>query len=119
MIMLSGKKKVDCRTYDHVWYATTTCPGMRTGCEHHPEIAGSKKLEALFYEGKKSPDEIYAMYVEELTSEPKISYLRELVRRSEAGEWFQLIFYEDSPTEGERPYMYAILKEMTSEVFIE
>lgn len=119
MIMLSGKRKVDCETYDHVWYATTTCPGLKVGCEHHPELAGSKKLEALFYAGVKPAEEIYATYVQELTSEPKISHLRELVRRSEAGEWFQLIFYEDSPTDGERPYMYDILKEMTSEVYIE
>ena len=119
MIMLSGKNKVDCSLYDNVWYVTCTCPGMRQGCEHHPELAASKQTEALCYADQPDFDLFYKRYVEELTSEPKFSYLKEVVRRSEAGEWFQLIFYEDDPTDGERPYMYEILKKLTDKVSIE
>ena len=119
MIMLSGKNKVDMSQYDHVWYVTTTCPGMKVGCEHHPELAGSMEIGKLCYGPNADFDEFYRRYVAELTSEPKISYLREVVKRSEAGEWFQLVFYENEPTDGERPYMYKILKSMTDEVYIE
>lgn len=118
MIQLSGKNNVDMQLYDHVWYVTSTCPGMRVGCEHHPELAASKELSKLCYGDNPDFDAFYKGYVAELTSEPKISYLRNVVRRSEAGEWFQLIFYEDDPKDGERPYMYEILKTMTNEVYI-
>jgi hypothetical protein len=117
--MLSGKKQVDCQQYDHVWYVTHTCPGMKTGCEHHPELAASKKTCNLCYPPHTDLDLFYKEYVRELTSEPRISKLKQIVERSEAGEWFQLIFYEDDPNDGERPYMYKILKQLTNDVYIE
>lgn len=120
MIMLSGREKIDYEQYDHVWYATTTCPGMPMGCEHHPELAGSYDIGVYCMPGENyNPELFYSKYVEELTTEPKLSYLKDLVRRSENGEWFQLIFYEKNPTDGERPYLYDILKGMTNDVFIE
>lgn len=121
MITLSGKNKVQMDLYDHVWYATTTCPGMRIGCEHHPEIAGSYEIGKYCIPGRPEYDEerFYVEYVKELSSEPKISYLRDIVRRSENGEWFQLVFYEDDPNDGERKYMYQILKQMTNKLRIE
>ena len=119
MIMLSGKKKVDCMQYDHVWYVTTTCPAMKQGCEHHPELAASKEAHNLCYGPNSNHEEFYKRYVAELTSEPKISLLKDIVRRSDAGEWFQLVFYEDDSNEGERPYLYSILKGLTNDVHIE
>lgn len=116
MIMLSGKRKVNFDLYDNVWYVTTTCPGMKVGCEHHPELAASKEAGKLY---SIDPKLFYDQYVKELTSEPKVTYLKDVVKRSDAGEWFQFIFYEDDPTDGERPYMYDILKNMTSNVYIE
>lgn len=116
MIMLSGKNKVQFDMYDHVWYATTTCPHMRVGCEHHPEIAGSY---AIWKYCEHDEDRFYREYIREMTTEPKISRLKEIVKRSDAGEWFQLIFYEDDPNTGERPYLYKILKELTDNVEIE
>lgn len=119
MIMLSGKNSVDTSLYDHVWYVTTTCPGMRTGCEHHPELAVSLNTHLAISRGLITPEKFIEQYLAELKSEPKASYLRELVERSEAGEWFQLVFYEDDPDAGERPYMYSLLKGMTDNVYIE
>lgn len=119
MIMLSGKNKVDCSQYDHVWYVTCTCPGMRQGCEHHPELAASKETHSLCFGANPNFEEFYKQYVKEMITEPILSRLKDLVKHSEDGEWFQLVFYEDSPEEGERPYLYAILRAMTEKVFIE
>lgn len=121
MIMLSGRNKIDTETYDHCWFATTTCPHMGPGCEHHPEIAGSWDIGKYCIPDHPEYNEklFYEKYVEEMTSSPKINHLREIVRRSEAGEWFQLIFYELDPKDGERPYLYNILKGMTDNVRIE
>ena len=119
MIMLSSKNKVDCQQYDHVWYCTTTCPGMRQGCEHHPELAGSRELHALWYKGGFSEEELYAMYVKEMSTSDKLLNLLEVIRRSDNGEWFQLIFYENDKNDGERKYLYDIIKKYTDNVYIE
>ena len=101
MIVLTSIYKVDCESFDHVWYVTTTNPGMRVGCEHHPELAASKEAGKLYYAGDEKG--FYEAYVRELTHAPKLGYLMEVIRRSELGEWFQLVFYEKEPTDGERP----------------
>lgn len=119
MIMLSGKNKVDTELYDHVWYVTTTCPRMRVGCEHHPELAIDYAFHLAICKGQITESEFVEEYIKELTSPPKLSHLKELVKRSEAGEWFQLIFYEDSMNEGERKHLFSILKKMTDNVDIE
>lgn len=117
MIVLTSIYAVDCTTFDHVWYVTTTCPGMRVGCEHHPELAASKYAHSLYYNG--DVDGFYKTYVKELSTAPKLNDLLEVIRRSDLGEWFQFIFYEKDPTDGERPYLYAIIKKYTDNVRIE
>lgn len=121
MIMLSPKSKINYEQYDHIWYATTSAPGKNLDCEHHPEIAGSYEIGKYCIPShpEYNPEKFYEEYWKEITSEPKISYIKDIVRRSEAGEWFQLIFYEQDPTEGERPYMYKLLKSLTDNVYIE
>lgn len=121
MIMLSPRSKTDLELYDHVWYVTTSAPGIKSGCEHHPELAGSYEIGKYCIPDHPEYDEkkFYELYVKELTSMPKLGYLQDVVRRSEAGEWFQFVFYEEPPTDGERPYMFKILKGMTDQVEIE
>lgn len=119
MIVLSGKKKVDLNQYDHVWYVTTTNPGMRVGCEHHPELAAPMKLHTDICRGLISEEEFCTHYVKMLRTPEKQLLILDLVSRSEMGEWFQLIFYEDDMRDGERKYFYEILKEHTENVRIE
>lgn len=117
MIVLTSIYKIDCETFDNVWYCTTTCPGLRVGCEHHPELAASREAGKIFYSGDEKG--FYDAYVREMTHAPKLGYLMEVIRRSDLGEWFQLIFYERNPDEGERPYLYEIIKKYTDNVRIE
>lgn len=118
MIMLSGKKKVDVNLYDYVFFATTTCPGMPVGCIHRPDLAAPKSWERLCYNGET--ERFLEMYESMWhTDLDKINALRDLVELSESGKWIQLVFYEDDCNDGERPILYKILKEWTSNVKIE
>lgn len=119
MIMLSGVDKIDFQQYDMVWYVTTTCPNMCVGCEHHPELAASKNLYKYCYGDNKDLNKFYEEYCKELTSEPKLSNLKKLVEMSNRGMWVQLIFYEKDMHDGERLYMYNILKKLTANVYVE
>lgn len=119
MITLTGKNKVDTSMYDHVWYTTTSNPGMRVGCEHHPELAASLNLHCAILDGAITEDMFIEKYISEMTSHPKIDALLEVIKRSDAGEWFQFIFYEDSAEDGERKYLYDILKQYTNNVTLE
>lgn len=119
MIMLSGRDKIDTVMYDKVWYATHTCPGMGPGCEHHPELAASQETCNLCYPPNPDPEEFYRRFVEELHSEPWQTHLRNLVKMSDAGEWIQLIYYELDKNDGERKYVYEVLRTMTDKVCIE
>lgn len=118
MIMLSPQSKINFELYDVVYYATTTCPRMREGCIHRPDIAGSKGLYKYIYE-LHDEEKFYAEYVKEMRSEPAFSKLKEIVAESSMGKWIQLIFYEEDANDGERKYLYSILKEMTNDVKVE
>lgn len=121
MIVLTSRKYANFELFDHVYCCNISCVGMPRECEHHPELAADYADGSLCI--PSSPDydeeEYYRRYVNKMSSEPTISKWKDLVKRSDAGEWFQLLFYEDLPTEGERPHLYKILKGLTDNVRLE
>lgn len=118
MIMLCGRENIDAFTFDKVWFATHTCPGMGPGCEHHPELAASEETCKLCYPPNRNIELFYERFCMELRSEPILSHLKHIVELSNKGEWIKLIYYEKEHTDGERPYVYKVLKEMTDEVIL-
>ena len=121
MIVLTSRKNANFELFDHVWCCNITCVGMPMECEHHPELAADKDDGAYCIPGNPLYDEeeYYRRYVAKMKSEPTFSKWKEVVKRSDNGEWFQLLFYEDLPSEGERPHLYKILKELTSNIKLE
>ncbi len=119
MIMLCSRKDIDTFTFDKVWFATHTCPGMGPGCEHHPELAASEETCRLCYPPNADEEEFYRRFQQEIRSEPWQTHFKNLVKMSdEEGLWIQLIYYEKDPHDGERPYVYEVLKQMTNNVVI-
>lgn len=118
MIVLCGRDKID-YSFDKIWFATHTCPGMGPGCEHHPELAASEETFQAYYASGNDSEVFASRFREELESEPLHTHLVNLVKLSDAGEWIQLVFYELDPQDGERKYMYDVLRNMTKDVMLE
>ena len=119
MITLSSVRNVDASTYDNVWYVTTTCPNKKCGCEHHPELAADYATHRALMDAKISIEQFNAEYISKMKSSEVWSKWLEVVKRSEEGEWFQLIFYEDPVTDGEASLLYDLLKDVTSKICID
>lgn len=120
MIMLTYWKNVDLQEYDIAYYATHSVPVScrRHGVIHRPDLGPSQSLADAYYKGRVNDETFYSMYEDELRN-TKMDKLKELVAESDNGKWIQVLFFEKLPTDGERPYMYKVLKELTQKVNIE
>ena len=118
MIMLTYWKNKDLREYDKVIYTSASVPARCTqpGIEHWKQLAPSQELCNLW--GKLPEVELGARYEEELRT-VLLPELRKLIELSESGKWIQVLFFEKSPDEGERPWMFKVLSELTTDVYIE
>lgn len=118
MIMLTYWKKKDLREYDLVIYTSKSVPErcLQPGIEHWKQLAASDELCELW--GKIPESEFGSRYEQELRTVLKDEVDR-LVKLSESGKWIQILFFEEKPDEGERPWLYNVLSELTSDVYIE
>lgn len=118
MIMLTYWKNKNLREYDKAIYTSASVPARCTqpGIEHWKQLAPSQKLCDLW--GKIPESEWGPMYEQELRT-TLLPELMKLVELSHKGTWIQVLFFEKSPEEGERPWVYKVLSELTKDVYIE
>lgn len=118
MIMLTYWKKKDLREYDKVIYTSKSVPARCTqpGIEHWNQLAPSDELHSLWC--KNPSAEVGKMYEQELRT-VLLPELMKLVELSEKGTWIQILFFEENPEDGERPWMFKVLSDFTKDVYIE
>ena len=118
MIMLTYWKNKNLREYDKAIYTSASVPARCTqpGIEHWKQLAPSGELCKLW--GKVPETDWGAKYAEELRT-VLLPELMKLVELSESGMWIQVLFFEESQEDGERPWMYQVLKELGTDVYIE
>lgn len=118
MIMLTYWKKKAPLDYDILAFTSLSVPARCTqpGIQHWKDLAASQELGDLW--GKMPEEEWGERYYQELMTD-KNARLLELVKLSDSGKWIQILFFEESPKEGERPWLYKALKQYTEEVYIE
>lgn len=114
MIVIDTIPNIDLELYDEVWYPTCTNPGMRVGCNWHPEIGPSRECFSLWH---KTKDEVLVseLYAQEL--EAKDRTLRDVVNYCK-DKWVQMVCYEPNPYESDIYILYAALSKYTKDIKI-
>ena len=112
MIVIDSCSNIDLELYDEVWYPTYSCPNMRVGCKHKPELGPSKASVNYFYKTSDLSG-FYELYAKELMSKKDVlSSATEYAK----DKWIQMVCYEPNPEESDIYVLYLALRKYTDKI---